>query len=110
MEWVEWGGVEWVGLNPILVSALAPFGSVEVGAEIGAELDNFLFSPGLISLKVSKALRYYLISSPVVPPKKCLVFYFISIERKQGVTVSLHCATQLIFTVCLPEINCINSM
>ena len=40
---VEWGGVEWVewvGLNPILVSALAPFGLVEVGAEIGAELDN----------------------------------------------------------------------
>ena len=35
------GGVEWVSLNPILVSALAPFGLVEVGAEIGAELDNF---------------------------------------------------------------------
>ena len=29
-----------MGLNPILVSALAPFGLVEVGAEIGAELDN----------------------------------------------------------------------
>ena len=71
---VGWSG--WVGLNPILVSALAPFGSVEVGAEIGAQLDNFLFSPGLISLKVSKALRYYLISSPVVPPKKCLIFLF----------------------------------
>ena len=30
-----------MGLNPILVSALAPFGLVEVGAEIGAELDNY---------------------------------------------------------------------
>ena len=39
MEWGGWSG--WVGLNPILVSALAPFGLVEVGAEIGAELDNF---------------------------------------------------------------------
>ena len=29
-----------MGLNPILVSAPAPFGLVEVGAEIGAELDN----------------------------------------------------------------------
>ena len=40
MGWsgVEWSG--WVGLNPILVSALAPFGLVEVGAEIGTELDN----------------------------------------------------------------------
>ena len=28
------------GLNPNLVSALAPFVLVEVGAEIGAELDN----------------------------------------------------------------------
>ena len=37
---VEWSGVGGVGLNPILVSALAPFGLVEVGAEIGAELDN----------------------------------------------------------------------
>ena len=32
---VEWGGVEWVGLNPILVSALAPFGLVEVGLKLG---------------------------------------------------------------------------
>ena len=32
------GGVS--GLNPSLVSALAPFGLVEVGAEFGAELDN----------------------------------------------------------------------
>ena len=42
MVWGGVGGVEWggVGLNPILVSALAPFGLVEVGAEIGAELDN----------------------------------------------------------------------
>lgn len=38
---VEWSGVGGVGLNPILVSALAPFGLVEVGAEIGAELDNY---------------------------------------------------------------------
>ena len=37
---VEWSGWSGVGLNPILVSALAPFGLVEVGAEIGAELDN----------------------------------------------------------------------
>ena len=35
-----WSGVGWVGLNPILVSALAKFGLIEVGAEIGAELDN----------------------------------------------------------------------
>ena len=35
MEWVEW-----VGLNPILVSALAPFGLVEVDADIRTELDN----------------------------------------------------------------------
>ena len=35
-----WGGWSGVGLNPILVSALAPFGLVKVGAEIGAELDN----------------------------------------------------------------------
>ena len=44
LRWGGWvGGVEWsgwVGLNPILVSALAPFGLVKVGAEIGAELDN----------------------------------------------------------------------
>ena len=33
-----WGG--WCGLNPSLVSALAPFGLVRAGAEIGAELDN----------------------------------------------------------------------
>ena len=32
MEWV--GGVEGVGLNPILVSALAPFGLVKAGAEL----------------------------------------------------------------------------
>ena len=36
--WV--GGVVWGGLNPNLVSALASFGLVKVGAEIGAELDN----------------------------------------------------------------------
>ena len=36
--WVGWSG--WMGLNPILVSALAPFGLVKVVAEIGAELDN----------------------------------------------------------------------
>ena len=35
--WVEWSGV---GLNPILVSALAPLGLVKVGAEIGAKLDK----------------------------------------------------------------------
>ena len=40
MEWVEWSG--WTGLNPILVSALAPFGLVKVGAETEAELDNCL--------------------------------------------------------------------
>ena len=35
------GGVGGVGgLNPSLVSTLAPFGLVKVGAEIGAELDN----------------------------------------------------------------------
>ena len=39
---VRWSGLEWggVGLNPNLVSALAPFVLVKVGAEIGAELDN----------------------------------------------------------------------
>ena len=39
---VGWSGVEWSGvdLNPILVSALAPFGLVKVGAEIGAKLDT----------------------------------------------------------------------
>ena len=35
------GGVGGVGLNPNLVSALAPLGLVEVGAKIGAELDNY---------------------------------------------------------------------
>ena len=35
-----WGGVVCRGWNPNLVSALAPFGLVKVGAEIGAELDN----------------------------------------------------------------------
>ena len=35
MGWCGWGG-----LNPNLVSALAPFGLVRAGAEIGAELDN----------------------------------------------------------------------
>ena len=35
---LQWSG--WMGLNPILVSALAPFGLVKVVAEIGAELDN----------------------------------------------------------------------
>ena len=40
-----------MGLNPILVSALAPFGLVEVGAEIGAELDNF-------ALKDHRTLEY----------------------------------------------------
>ena len=38
MGWVGWGGVG--GLNPNLVSALAPLGLVEVRTEIGAELDN----------------------------------------------------------------------
>ena len=38
--WVGWGGVGWGGLNPSLVSVLAPFGLVGAGAEIGAELDN----------------------------------------------------------------------
>ena len=42
VEWV--GEVGWVGLNPILVSALAPFALVKVGAEIGAELDNTAYS------------------------------------------------------------------
>ena len=40
---LRWGGrcgVVWGGLNPSLVSALAPFAVVLVGAEIGAELDN----------------------------------------------------------------------
>ena len=40
LRWVEWSGVRGVGLNPILMSALAPFGLVEVGVEIGAEFDN----------------------------------------------------------------------
>ena len=34
MEWRGWGGVEWGGLNPILVSALAPTALVKVGAEL----------------------------------------------------------------------------
>ena len=34
--------VGWSGLNPILVSALAPLDLVRVGAEIGAELDNLV--------------------------------------------------------------------
>ena len=38
MVWVGWGGVG--GLNPSLVSALAPFGLDRAGAEIGADLDN----------------------------------------------------------------------
>ena len=37
MEWVSG-----VGLNPNLVSALAPFGLVEVGAEIGAKPNNMV--------------------------------------------------------------------
>ena len=40
---LRWGGVGWCGvggLNPSLVSALAPFSLVRAGAEIGAELDN----------------------------------------------------------------------
>ena len=42
LGWSGVGGVEWggVGLNPILVSALAPFGLVKVVAEIGAKPDN----------------------------------------------------------------------
>ena len=42
VEWsgMEWGGVGWSGLNLSLVSAMAPFGLVRVGAEFGAELDN----------------------------------------------------------------------
>ena len=35
--------VVWGGLNPNLVSALAPLGVVEVGAEFGAELDSIHF-------------------------------------------------------------------
>ena len=31
----------WGGLNPNLVSALAPFGLDRAGAEIGAEIDNY---------------------------------------------------------------------
>ena len=34
--------VVWGGLNPNLVSALAPFGLVRAGAETGAQLDNKL--------------------------------------------------------------------
>ena len=33
---------EWGGLNPNLVSGLAPFVLVKVGAEIWAELDNMI--------------------------------------------------------------------
>ena len=40
-----WGGVG--GLNPNLVSALAPFVLVQVGAAIGAELDNLLNNYGV---------------------------------------------------------------
>ena len=41
LRWVVWGGVGgWGGLNPNLVSALAPFSLVRAGAEIGAELDK----------------------------------------------------------------------
>ena len=40
LRWVVWGG--WGGLNPSLVSALAPFGLVRAGAETGAQLDNKL--------------------------------------------------------------------
>ena len=40
VEWSGVGGWSGVGLNPNLVSALAPFVLVKVGAEIGAELDN----------------------------------------------------------------------
>ena len=39
------------GLNPNLVSALAPFGLVRAGAEIGAELDNISAPDHLIDLK-----------------------------------------------------------
>ena len=37
---MDWGGWSGVVLNPKLVSALAPFGLIEVVAEFGAELDN----------------------------------------------------------------------
>ena len=44
---LRWSGVEWSGwggLNSNLVSALTPFGLVRVGAEFGAELDNYYVS------------------------------------------------------------------
>ena len=140
--WSGWSGVEWSGSESNLsISSGSIWFSWSWGWNWGRawQLDtaalkqnwvcvwqaltvpaNFLetiidacdISPGLISFKFSKALRFYFISSPVVSPKKCLlVFYFISNERKQGVSVSLSIvATQLSFTVCLPEISCINSM
>ena len=43
-RWVGWGGVGG-DLNPNLVSTLAPFALVKVGADIGAELDNLNFEP-----------------------------------------------------------------
>ena len=46
---VEWSGVEWSGMNPNLVSALAPFGLVRVGAEFGAKLDNLIVDQDFIS-------------------------------------------------------------
>ena len=39
----------WGGLNPNLVSALAPFGLVRVGAEFGAKLDNLIVDQDFIS-------------------------------------------------------------
>ena len=39
----------WRGLNPNLMSALAPFALVEVGAEFGAELDNVSFKLKVIN-------------------------------------------------------------
>ena len=45
-----WGGAGWGGLNPNLVSALAPFGLVRAGAEIGAELDNKATASNPISI------------------------------------------------------------
>ena len=44
-----WSGVEWGGLNPYLVLALAPFGLVRVGAEFGAKLDNLIVDHDFIS-------------------------------------------------------------
>ena len=57
---LRWGGVEWVewvNLNPILVLVLALFGLVEVGAEIGAELDNINPTINIKILKIAMIER-----------------------------------------------------